>query len=135
MCFVPTWVAMAIGYDWCPRAAVAVGGGWCPRVWRWKLDVACARMCGCGSWVCLMPTCVAMAVGCDWHPRLWRWQLGVVGCPPVAVAVGFGPCTRVWRRNYDVVGAHMCSSCRWIWLRPSCLAVAVGFVWYPCVWR
>ena len=64
---MPTCVAVAIGCDLCPRI-----------LWR-QLDVVCACVCVCGSWVrfgvhaCgdsgwiyLAPACMAVTVECVW---------------------------------------------------------------------
>ena len=56
---MPKCVAMAIGYDWYPR------------VWWCQMVMVGARVCGCGSGMCLMPKYVAMAIGYDCYPRVW----------------------------------------------------------------
>ena len=64
--------------------AVTVECVWCPRVWPWQfdvivtyprgwrcqLDVVCARVCGCGSWMWSARTYIAMIVECIWCSRV-----------------------------------------------------------------
>ena len=98
---------------------------------------------------CLMPACVAMTVGCDWHPTSLAVAVGRDWCPHVyGVGSWVWLDAHLWRWQLDLVRAHVggggirmwlvaiCVAVAfWIWLRPSCLAVTVGFVWYPGVRR
>ena len=58
MCLVPTCVTMAIGCDCYPRG------------WRCQLDVVCARVCGCDSWMWWAHAYIAMIVECVWCSRV-----------------------------------------------------------------
>ena len=92
--------------------------------------------CG-GSWMCLVPRCVAVEIGCGWRLRVWRCQLDVIdahvcggagGCgwlpTCVAITVGCGWRLRLWRCQLDVIDAHVCGGGR-------CVGLVDGCGWRP----
>ena len=103
---------MIIGCDWYPCIwRYSIGYDWWPRVWWCQLDVAGARVCGCGSWMYLMPEVCG------------HEQLDVIGTHE------FGGASLMW-----FVPA-VCGCGSWAWLVALRVrAVAVGFGWRTRIW-